>query len=206
MWGEEQSAKQVLVSYVSAQLQSSLVAIEAALNMGDHRLSFEAAKKYIYLAEIARQLYTDPSSIAPELIQQSHNWGLVRVNLEALPGVSVKRKRRLPRVFGEANMQSQILQTFIQQLSPAQFTMVFRQRGDDLVMCCQGTYIVPDELVVAGSKDALSVAARKPSMASIRGYLLSRRCEAAGMRIMVVRGLVYFHFRVIRQLKIPLEG
>ena len=42
MVGDEERAKKVLVGYVSAQLQSGLAAMEAALQLGDAELSYRA--------------------------------------------------------------------------------------------------------------------------------------------------------------------
>lgn len=204
MVGDQERAKRAIVGYISAQLQSGLVAMEAALTLKEPELSFRAAQKYIELADLARQLYTTQDTSEIILSQQTHNWAALLQAAKELPNVAARRTQRLPRVRGDAEVQSAIVKEVLAHISASRLLITFRQRGDDLVVACRGAHEIPEELLVAGSRNALFTAARQTSLAAIRGYLLARRCEAAGIRVVVTRGVIFLHFEVVRQLKIPL--
>lgn len=178
--------------------------MEVALTLKEPELSFRAAKKYIELADLARQLYVNHDAGEIVLSQQTHNWAALMQITKELPNIGVRRTQRLPRVRGDAEVQSAIIKEVFDCISASQLLITFRQRGDDLVVACRGAHKIPEELLVAGSRNALFTAARQTSLAAIRGYLLARRCEAAGIRVVVTRGVIFLHFEVVRQLKIPL--
>ena len=189
---------------MSAQLQSGLVAMEVALTLREPELSFEAAKKYIELADLARQLYVD-KDLGEAAGGQTHNWASLMLTLQDLPAVTVQRRRRLPHVRGDADIQEGILRAVLDSIKADSLVATFRQRGDDLILAFRGAHQIPQELVVAGSRQALFTAARQLSLAAIRGYVLARRSRAACIRIVVTRGVAYLHFEVVRQLRIPLS-
>lgn len=205
MVGEQQRARRVITSYMAAQLQTGLATMEAALSLGNTELFFEAAKKYAMLADIARKLYSEDELKRPDA-QQSHNWRALTRELQKDTGIVVQRQRRLPHVFGDAQYQLKILQDILLLLGAREVTLTFRQRGDDLVMGCRGELQIPEELLVAGSRQVLMAAARRPSLAAIQGYLLARRSQLADMRIVVAQNSVFIHFQVVRQLKMPFDG
>lgn len=205
MRGEQETARRVMAGYISSQLRSGIEAIKAAQQLGDGRLVLKATERYIHLAEVAQELYLDASLAPTRTSIHSHNLELIKAGLEELPGIAWQRQKRLPRVAGVAEGQLRIIVDLWRLLDTKNLTLEFRSRGDELVMCCKGSYIIPEELVIASSRSMLARVTRQPSLVSIRGYLLARRCDAAMMRIVVASGVVYLHFQIIRQMKIALN-
>jgi hypothetical protein len=205
MRGEQETARRVMAGYISSQLRSGIEAIKAARQLGDSQLVLKATERYIHLAEVAQELYLDASLASTRTRIHSHNLELIKIGLEELPRIVWQRQKRLPRVAGVAKEQLQIIADLWRLLDAKNLTLEFRPRGDELVMRCKGSYIMPEELVIASSRSMLVRVTRQPSLVSIRGYLLARRCDAAMMRIVVASGVVYLHFQIIRQMKIALN-
>ena len=196
MVGDEERAKKVLVGYVSAQLQSGLAAMEAALQLRDVELSYRAAQNYMSVADVSRELYCEFRST-----EQNHSWGLLMQELQRDPDVIIQRKKRLPYVQGNARIQLELLREIRAVMHVAHCSVGFRRRGEELIVSLRGGDELPSELMIAGSRHALFSAARQPSLAAIRGYILARRGHSAGVRIVVVGTAIYMHFQIFRQLK-----
>ncbi|QQS26551.1 hypothetical protein IPM44_02360 [bacterium] len=205
MRGEQETARRVMAGYISSQLRSGIEAIKAAHQLGDGRLVLKATERYIYLAEVAQELYLDTSLASTKTNIYSHNLELIKARLEELPGIAWQRQKRLPRVAGVAEEQLRVIGNLLELLDAERLTLEFRPRDDELVMRYGGSYSIPEELAIASSRSMLLRVTRQPSLVSIRGYLLARRCDTAMMRMVVAAGVVYLHFQIIRQMKIPLS-
>lgn len=203
MVGDEERAKKVLVGYVSAQLQSGLAAMEAALQLRDVELSYRAAQNYMSVADVSRELYCDYEDFEFRSTEQNHSWGLLMQELQRDPDVIIQRKKRLPYVQGNARVQLELLREIRAVMHVAHCSVGFRRRGEELIVSLRGGDELPSELMIAGSRHALFAAARQPSLAAIRGYILARRGHSAGVRIVVVGTAIHMHFQIFRQLKMP---
>lgn len=201
MVGDEERAKKVLVGYVSAQLQSGLAAMEAALQLSDAELSYRAAQNYMTVADVSRQLYCDYEDFGSLSTEQNHSWGLLMQELQRDLNVTIQRKKRLPYVQGNARVQLELLREIRAVMPIAHCSVGFRRRGEELIVSLRGATELPSELIIAGSRHALFAAARQSSLAAIRGYILARRAHAAGVRLVVVGSAVHMHFQIFRQLK-----
>lgn len=204
MVGDTERAKRAIIGYMSAQLQSALAAMEAALALNDPQLSFEAAQRYMYIAELARQLYLDQDSYGQTVNKQVHNWSILKQTLQAYPNIVIVRTQRLPYVQGDIKLQGSVISSILNNITGSNLVITFRSRGDDLVVACRGATNIPEEFTVAGSRNVLLMAARELSLTAIKGYLLARKSKAAGIRIIVTRNTVFLHFSIIRQLKMSL--
>lgn len=204
MDAENNTARRVLTNYLSARLQSGLVAMEAALAARDSKLVHEAAKKYLTLAEIAKDLYSEAQTQSAINSKASHNWGKLLGYLKSYPNVVCARVRRPVRVSGEESSQEAVIHELLANFPAGEsLRLDFRQRGEVLTLRCQTREPLSRTLVVAGQSNPLLAAAREPSIDAISGYLLSRRCAAANIRLHVVGQKAYLHFQVARQLRIP---
>jgi hypothetical protein len=204
MKAENNTARRVLGNYLSAQLQSGLVAMEAALSVQDGELVHQAAQKYLTLAEIAKDFYMDAKLSSSKDHRASHNWGQLLPYLKDYPQVVCKRRHRPARVMGQELVQRGVIHDILQaHPSGSGLRLDFRQRGEVLILRCDAGRPISQRLIIAGQSNPLLAAAREPSINAIKGYLLSRRCAAANIRLRVVGHKLYLHFQVARQLRIP---
>lgn len=202
---ENHTARRVLATYLSTQLQSGLATLKAAIATRDSGLVHGAAKKYLTLSEIAKDFYSHDNLLVGKSSRSSHSWGTLLSVIQGYPNVVCSRVRRLVRVNGDEALQKVVICEILNDFNSSEKIFVdFRQRGDDLVMRCQNGQALPRQLSIAGQTNALLMAARGPSIDSIKGYLINQNCARANIRVRAIGSRLYLHFRVARQLKMPL--
>ena len=206
MEAENYTARQALTTYLSSQLQSGLVSLEAAIQAHDTKLVHQAAKNYFTISELAKDFYSRTGVINSESPKSSHSWGILLLAVQNFSNVECTRKRRLARVSGDEFQQKAVITDIINSLNYSDKIYVnFSQRGESLIMRCSIAQILPRQLIIAGQKNALLAAAREPSVESIEGYLVSQKCQAANIKLRVTGSRLFIYFHLARQLRMPLS-
>lgn len=204
MEGEDRQAWRVIQGYVSAQLQSRLVALEAATEVGESDLVLMTAREFVRVSDLARRLFWPEDT---PVSRQTHSLRALTSYLQALPNTHVVRTRRFPRVHGDESAHIQILQELIAigRLS-GDLTIRFRQREGRLVMSLTPFDVTRDELAVAMKPAALRYALQHTSLATAYGLVLSRELASQHVSIYITPNCLHVHFRVITQLQLPLQA
>ncbi len=200
MEGEDRQAWRVIQGYVSAQLQSRLVAVATATELGKADLLLTAAREFVRVGEIARRLSLDEALVPTT---SSHNLRAIVIGLRSQESLAVQRTRRFPRVHGDESIQLGLIQELVELVGEGVHTVRFRQRAGRIIMTIMNIELRP-ELMVLGSRNPVAYALKETSLASALGLALARECANQRLGIHLSHNALHVHFAIVTQLTLPL--
>lgn len=205
MEGEDRQAWRVIQGYVSAHMHSRLAALEGAIEVEDAQLVLQTARDFVSFSELARRLNEVVSRVETDEIVSSptHTMRSIVEGLEEQFSLQVRRQRRLPKVFGDAPRQSQLVAELLRVAAAPGLTARFRQRDQRLVMSLAPVSAEHEIIRALSRQSPLRYAVAHTSVDSVRALIIS--CELLSERVglYVTRDTLHLSFGVVSQLMLP---